>query len=141
MVEGFVFEKVAHQIEDGTVEDLEAMPDGFIAQRLGQVGFADSRWSQEEHVLGFADEAAGGQFVNLLAVERGVEAPIEVLQGFEPAEVGGLGAAFQLALVNVRLDVTVASPVSLLEAFSTTFVRGCAVSTTAMSAPTNTVET
>jgi hypothetical protein len=44
LVEGFVFEEVAHQIEDGAIEDLEVELDGFVAKSLGQVRFAHSRW-------------------------------------------------------------------------------------------------
>jgi hypothetical protein len=39
---GFVFHKVAHQIENGTVEDLFALLDVFVDQRLRQMRFADS---------------------------------------------------------------------------------------------------
>ena len=38
LLEGFVFHEIAHQIEDGTVEDLLALFDRPIPQRLGQVG-------------------------------------------------------------------------------------------------------
>ena len=41
LVEGFIFEEVAHQIEDRPIEDLKVELDRFVAQRLGQVGFAD----------------------------------------------------------------------------------------------------
>ena len=43
LVEGFVFQEVAHQIEDGAVEDLEAWLDGFVAQGLGQMRFCRRR--------------------------------------------------------------------------------------------------
>ena len=75
------------------------MLDGFVADGLGQMGFADAGRAEEQHILGFADELAGGQVENLLFVDGGVEAPVEVLQRFEAAEVGGLGAAFHLALL------------------------------------------
>ena len=43
LVKGLVFEEVAHQVKNGTVEDLKVELDGFVAQGLGQVRFADSR--------------------------------------------------------------------------------------------------
>ena len=99
LVEGFVFQEVAHQIEDGAVEHLEVLPDGLVADGLGQMGFADAGRAEEQHILGFADKLAGGQIENLLFVDRGIEAPVEVLQRFEGVEVGGLGAALHLALL------------------------------------------
>ena len=98
LVEGFVFEEVAHQIENGAVEHLKVHLDGLVTDGLGQMGFADAGRADEQHVLGFADELAGGQIKNLFFVNGGVEAPVEVLQRFEGVEVGGLGAAFHLAL-------------------------------------------
>ena len=67
LVEGFVLHEVAHQIEDGAVEHQEVLADGFVADGLGQMGFADAGRAEEQHILGFADELAGGQIENLFA--------------------------------------------------------------------------
>ncbi len=72
LVEGFVFHEVAHQIEDGTVEHFWPV-DGLVADGLGQMGFADAGRAEEQHVFGFADEAAGGQFEDLLSVMEGLK--------------------------------------------------------------------
>ena len=42
LAKGFVFHKVAHQIEDGTVEHLEVHFDGFIPNCLSEMCFADT---------------------------------------------------------------------------------------------------
>ena len=99
LLEGFVFHEVAHQIEDGAVEDLLALLDGFVAQGLGQMRFADSGRAEEEDVFAFAEVIAGGQFEDLFAVDGRVELPVEVFERFERAKVGGLGAAGEHALV------------------------------------------
>ncbi len=95
LVEGFVFEEVPHQVEDGTVEDLEVELDGFVADGLSQVGFADSGRADEEDVNGLADVLAGGPVLDRFAGAGGIKAPVKVLQGFEVAEVGGFSAAQQ----------------------------------------------
>ncbi len=99
LAEGFVFEKVMHQVEDGTVKDFKVHLDGFVADGLGQVSFAHTRRPDEKHIGGFADEGAGGQFVNLFAVDGGIELPVELLQGFQMPEVSGFGAPFEHSLL------------------------------------------
>ena len=91
--------KLAHQIEDGAVEDYKARFDGFDADGLGQMAFADSGRADQEDVAALADEVAGGQFVDLSAVDGGVEAKVESFQGTSLAEVGGLVAAGDRALL------------------------------------------
>ena len=99
LVEGFVLHEVPDQIEDRTVEHQKVHLDGLVADGLGKMGFADAGRPEEQNIFGFADELAAGQIENLLFVNGGIEAPVEVLQRFEGVEVGGLGAAFQLALL------------------------------------------
>ena len=91
--------EVAHQIEDGTVEHQEVLADGLVADGLGQVGLADAGRAEEQRVLGFADKPAGGQIKNLFLVDGGVEAPVEVVQRFQVAEVRQLGMTFHLPLL------------------------------------------
>ena len=99
LVERLIFEEVPDQIKNGAVEDMEVHLDGLVTDGLGQMGFANAGRAEEQHILAFADELAAGQFKNLLFVNGGVEAPVEVLQRFEGVEVGGLGAAFHLTLL------------------------------------------
>jgi len=99
LIKGFVLHEVPDQIEDGTVKHQEVYLDGLVTDGLGQMGFAGAGRPEEQHVLGFADELAAGQIENLLSVNGGVEAPVEIFQRFKAVEVGGLGAAFQLALL------------------------------------------
>jgi len=99
LAEGFVFQKVPDQVEDGTVEHVEVHLDGFVADGLGQVGFADTRRPHKEDIGGLANEGAGSQLVDVFAVDGGVEVPVEVLQCFEMVELGELDQTFQLALL------------------------------------------
>ena len=98
LLEGVLGEEVAHQIEDGAVADGEALLDGLVADGLGQVGLAGAGRPDEEHVVFGADKVAGRQLVDRLAGDRGIEAPIKLVQGLERAEVRGLDPALDLAL-------------------------------------------
>lgn len=82
LFEGFGFEEVADQVEDRAVEHFLALLDGFVAQRLGQMGFADAGWAEEQQVLPLAQILAGGQFEELRPADGGVELPVEVFQAF-----------------------------------------------------------
>jgi len=57
-----------------------------MADGLGQMAFAQSWGSQEQEIAALADELSAGQLVNLLALDRRVKSPVEVLQCFELAE-------------------------------------------------------
>ena len=57
--------------------------------------FAHAGRSDEENVGGLANEPARRQFKNLLAIDVGIELPIELLKGFQMPEVGGLRAPFE----------------------------------------------
>jgi len=63
------------------------------------VGLAHSRGTQEQDVLALAEVPSGGQLIDLLAADRGVELPVEVLKRFEGPEVGGFGSPLQVALL------------------------------------------
>lgn len=99
LLEGLVFEEVPHEVEDRSIEHLLALFDGLISQRLSQMGLAHSRGAQEQDVLALAEVAPGGQLIDLLAADRGVELPIEVLKRFEGPEVCGFGSPLQVALL------------------------------------------
>jgi len=61
LVERLILHEIPNQIEDGTVKHQEVLADGLIADGLGQMCFADARRTQEQNILGFADELAGGR--------------------------------------------------------------------------------
>ena len=75
------------------------MLDRQITDRLDEERLAGARRSQEQDVAGFADEAAGGQVEDLLAWDRRVERPVEVIERLEFAELGPLHTAFDLSLI------------------------------------------
>ena len=64
-----------------------------------RVCFADARRTKEKDILGLADEVAGGQIINVFAVDGRIETPVEVFQCFQATEIGGLGAAFHQPLL------------------------------------------
>ncbi len=86
-------QEVADHVEDRAVQHDEARLDGLVADGLGQMALADAGRSEQEHVAGLADEAAGGQVEDLLLLDRRVERPVEVVQRLQLAEAGGLDAA------------------------------------------------
>src|SRR5579884_2593317 len=65
---------------------------------LPWLAFAHAGRSQKQEVPALAEEAAAGQVVDLLLLDRRVEGPVEVLQRLQLAEAGRLGAALQLAV-------------------------------------------
>ena len=54
------------------------------------MGFTDAGRPDEENIMVFPDELAGGNVVYLPFVDRRVKTKIEVLNGFGIAESGGL---------------------------------------------------
>jgi hypothetical protein len=63
------------------------------------VGLAGAWWAHEENVSGLIEELAGGHLEELPAWERGVEVPIELIEGLQVSEARELGAAIELAMV------------------------------------------
>ena len=57
--------------------------DGLDPQGDGQVGLSDSGRPQQDDVLAVGDEAAGGQLLDLLLVDGGLEGKVEALQGLD----------------------------------------------------------
>ena len=119
LAEGFIFQEIVHQIEDGAVKDIKVHLDGFVANGLGKMRFPNARRSDKKYVGGFADEGTGGQFVNLFAIDGGVKLPVELFQRFQVAKVSRFGAAFehpflahgQFILKDEFQEVRVAQPV------------------------------
>ena len=93
-----VVAQIGEEIEDRAVEhDLSAL-DQFMANGLREVAFADPGRADQEDVLGFFQESAGGQIVDLATVDAGVEAEVEAVQCALFTEGGGLGATLDLSL-------------------------------------------
>ncbi len=92
-------ERVSDVVEDGAIEGGVALLDGGVADCLGEVGLAGGWGRHEEEVSGVVEELAGGQFEELRAGQRGVEVPVELVDGLQVPEAGELGAAIELAMV------------------------------------------
>lgn len=80
--------EVAHEVEDGAVVDAVAVADGFAPEGLGKVAFADAGRADEQDVAGFGDEVAGGELMDAVARDAGIEAEVEAVKGARFAEVG-----------------------------------------------------
>jgi hypothetical protein len=66
---------------------------------LGEVAFADSRWSHQHHVARFSDETAGGKLIDPVTRNAWIETEIKAVQTARVAEIRALeapggGAAF-----------------------------------------------
>ena len=92
--------EVQDQVENGPVKHVKVHLDGSVAKGLSQVGFAHARRADKQDVGGLTHELAGGQFKDLFAVDGGIELPVELVEGFEVPEAGGLGAARQHSLLS-----------------------------------------
>jgi len=93
-----VLAQVGEDVEDGAVEDDFAGFDEFVSDGLGDVAFADAGRADEQDVFGAFEEASGGEVVDLPAVDGGVEAEVEGVEGALLSEVGGFGATLDHAL-------------------------------------------
>ena len=88
-----------HQIEDGTVDDLEARLDVEVADCLGQVTFAQAGWAEQEDISALADELAAGQFIELGPFDPRVKRPVELFERALIAEARRVLALFKEALL------------------------------------------
>lgn len=89
--------QVAHEVEDAAVVDAQAGADGFQAEGLGEVAFADAGGADEKDVTGVADPLAGGQLRDAGAGNIRIEAEVEVTQASAVAKGGLFGAALDFA--------------------------------------------
>jgi hypothetical protein len=99
VLDGFFVEEVANDIEDGSVEHGSALLDGGVADGLGDVGLAGSWWSHEENVAGVVEELASGEFEEVPSWERGVEVPVELIDGLQVSKLCELGTPVELAVI------------------------------------------
>ena len=104
LLQRFLREEIGDDIKDGAVAHDEALLDGFIADGLGEVGFANAGRADEEDIGAFADEVASGQFVDLFPRYGAVKPPVKVLQRFEFGELRRAGAQFD-ALLMTQIDL------------------------------------
>jgi hypothetical protein len=98
VAEQFVMKEVTDQVEDGAVQDQEASLDGMVAECLGQKTLADAWRPQKQNVAMVSDEVARRQLEDRLFGDRCVEAPIELIESLDLAELSGLDAPLQLAI-------------------------------------------
>jgi len=96
--QGFVLEEIADEIEDGSIADEQVALDRFVADRLGDVGLAQTGRAKEEDIGVLADELTGGQVEELVLGQLWVKAPVKVLEGFEGMEPSDVFAAFEMTL-------------------------------------------
>jgi hypothetical protein len=72
--------------------DPVAAAGGLDAERDRQMRLAGARRSQEHHVGGLPEEVELGQVGDLGAADRALEGVVDVVQGLDLGEVGGLDA-------------------------------------------------
>ena len=75
------------------------MLDRLVADGLDQEDLARARRADQQHILGFADEAAGGQVEDLRSFDRRIEGEVEFVERLQFAELGRLHAAVDLPLL------------------------------------------
>jgi len=71
--------QMAQHASGGHEHGVEAPPAGFVAQRLGQMRFADAGRALNQHGFVALDEAARRQIEDLLSIDRGIETEVEVM--------------------------------------------------------------
>jgi len=65
---------------DSDEVDVVAVGNCLHAERHSEMRFADTRWAQQDDVLAVGEEAQRGQFLDLLAVNGGLKAEVEISQ-------------------------------------------------------------
>jgi len=78
--------QIAHQIEHRAIQREKAGLDRRVTDCLSQTTFADAGWPEQEDIPVLADKVGSGQLVDLGAFDRGIEVPVEVIQGLELAK-------------------------------------------------------
>ena len=96
---GLGLQQVAYKVKNGAVEHRKARLHRFPPHRLRYVALAHSGRPHKQHVPLLAHELAGGQLVDLSAVDGRIEGEVEVLQRAGFPKVGHLVAARDQALV------------------------------------------
>lgn len=92
--------EVGDDFEDGAVEDGLAGFDEGRSDALGEVTLTHSGRTDHEDVSPLFEEGAGGELVDELAVDLGVEAEVGVFEASLFPEAGGFGVPGDLALVT-----------------------------------------
>ena len=81
------------QINGGDPTNGVSLVAGAIGERQGQMGFAQSNTAEEEHVAVLGKPVEVEEMLNLGAIDLFGPGPIEVVEGFNKGEPGGLEAA------------------------------------------------
>lgn len=82
----------------GGKQNIVSGADGTVAQGLGDVTFAGAAGTNDEHTDLFLDKPAGSQIDDQAAIDIGVEAEVELFQGFLISEVGPSKSGFKALL-------------------------------------------
>jgi hypothetical protein len=80
-------------------KSAECRLDGFDAEGDGQMGLADAGRPEQDDILGALDEAQPGELPDLLAVDRGLELEVELVQRLDPGQAGEFEAALDAPLM------------------------------------------
>jgi len=72
--------ELRHQARGGDKEHRVAGQDRLAAERYRQVCLADAGRAQQQHRLAVGDKAPGGEFADLLLVERGLGGEVEAVE-------------------------------------------------------------
>jgi hypothetical protein len=89
-----MLEEVGDALEAGAV----AVGDEVVGDGGGEVGLADTVWSEDEEVVGLLDPvAAGGQFADAWLGDVGGEGEVEGLEGLARRQVGLVAPALDAA--------------------------------------------
>lgn len=82
--------------------DIDAAADGAVPERLGEMTFADTDVTDDEHGSMFGEVAVGGQIVNERAVELRESIEVELLEGLLGAKGSTAQAGSELLLFAAR---------------------------------------
>ena len=105
-------ELAQHRVRRGA-QHVEALAGGLVPEGVGQVRLAHPRLADDEHVAVLAQEGAGGQVEDLLAVDARVEAEVERLQGLGRVQAAAAQAQLEL-LLGAPLDLVLDQPLQEL---------------------------
>jgi hypothetical protein len=59
--------------------------------------FADTRWSEKNHIAGFMNEAQGAKLANLAFVDLWLKSEVELIEGLQERQVRQLQAGAQIS--------------------------------------------
>ena len=81
------------------IDDREIVTAGFVAERAGQVAFADAAWPGDQEVAPLTDPVVGRQFLKEAAIEPAGGSIVDVLDTRCLSQLGGAKTAFEALLL------------------------------------------